>query len=516
MNRFFTIAILATLLHFIGLAQAEYDPSSGISAEHLREYVNVLASPTMKGRETGTEGNRVAARYIAEQFKKMGLQPAGDKGTYFQEMGYLGESWDKATLLVNGTAFKQGFQFFAYPHLNSSCDMTASEVIFVGFGIDDAAYSDYKNKDVKNKIVLAYLGEPIKRNGKSRVTGSKKPSIWTEDWRKKITAARKNGAIGLLLIDPYAKTNAQQTQFQYTLFDTPEKYADEKFSHAFITPEVAREIIGDQIKKVVKARKRIEKLGKSTPIVLPCSLKLQLDKGVRKYESANVLGIIEGSDSVLKKEYVMVTAHFDHLGEHDGRIYFGADDNASGSSTVIEIAQVMAHYVQTGTRPRRSVVFMLMTGEEKGLLGSKYYVSHPLFPLSQTIADVNIDMVGRVDALHENNPNYIYVIGADRLSTDLHNINEQINKTQGLLTLDYTYNDPDDPNRYYFRSDHYNFASHGIPAIFFFNGTHPDYHQPTDTPDKLNYDRMERVGKLAFGTIWELANRSERIKIDKK
>ena len=245
--------------------------------------------------------------------------------------------------------------------------------------------------------------------------------------------------------------------------------------------------------------------------MLPCSLLMLLDKGVRKYESANVLGIVRGSDPALKDEYVMVSAHFDHLGEHDGQVYFGADDNGSGSSTVLEIAEAMAV-----ASPRRSVVFMFMTGEEKGLLGSKYYVNHPIYPLAQTVADVNIDMVGRIDALHTDDPNYIYVIGADRLSTDLYNINEAVNKELGELTLDYTYNDPKDPNRYYYRSDHYNFAERGIPAIFFFNGTHPDYHQPTDTPDKLNYDRMARVAKLALGTISVLANRDERIKVDKK
>ena len=512
--RFYLATVLTCL--FVRLAFGQAGPlfSADISPDQLRVHVDVLASAAFKGRETGTEGNRMAARYIAEQFARMGLAPAGDNGTYFQEMGYLGESWDQAALTVNGTSFKQGFQFFAYPHLNSSCKLGAGEVVFVGYGIDDAAasgYNDYALADVSGKVVLAYLGEPNKKNGHSRITNTERRSIWTDDWRKKVEAARVHGAVALLLIDPKAKTNSQQTQFQYTLFDAPTAYIDAQMSHAFITPEVAREIIGGQLDKVVKARKRIEKSGKSKPVVLPCSLLMLLDKGVRKYESANVLGIVRGSDPALKNEYVMVSAHFDHLGEHDGQVYFGADDNGSGSSTVLEIAEAMAE-----ASPRRSVVFMFMTGEEKGLLGSKYYVNHPIYPLAQTVADVNIDMVGRIDALHTDDPNYIYVIGADRLSTDLYNINEAVNKELGELTLDYTYNDPKDPNRYYYRSDHYNFAERGIPAIFFFNGTHPDYHQPTDTPDKLNYDRMARVAKLALGTISVLANRDERIKVDKK
>ena len=143
-------------------------------------------------------------------------------------------------------------------------------------------------------------------------------------------------------------------------------------------------------------------------------------------------------------------------------------------------------------------------------------MTYPIFPLEKTVADVNIDMVGRVDEKYKDNPNYIYVIGADKLSTDLHNINEEMNKNYTKLTLDYTYNDENDPNRYYYRSDHYNFAEKGIPAIFYFNGTHDDYHQPSDTIDKINFEKMSTIAKLAFYTAWEIANRDERLKIDSK
>jgi Zn-dependent M28 family amino/carboxypeptidase len=181
---------------------------------------------------------------------------------------------------------------------------------------------------------------------------------------------------------------------------------------------------------------------------------------------------------------------------------------------VMELAQAFAEAKKAGAGPRRSVLFLLVSGEEKGLLGSEFYSEHPVFPLENTVADVNVDMIGRTDKKHRDDPNYIYVIGADRLSTMLHKINEAANQQFVNLELDYTYNAEDDPNRFYYRSDHYNFAKHGIPSVFFFSGTHEDYHRPTDTVDKIMFDKMVKIGQLVFYTTWELANRDERIQVD--
>jgi Zn-dependent M28 family amino/carboxypeptidase len=227
----------------------------------------------------------------------------------------------------------------------------------------------------------------------------------------------------------------------------------------------------------------------------------------------NVLGYIEGIDQALKEEVVVITAHYDHLGHRGNDIFYGADDNASGTSAVLEIAQAFAEAKAIGQGPRRSDLCMLVTGEEKGLLGSQYYAEHPVFPLDHTVANVNIDMIGRTDQKHDHT-NYTYVIGSDRLSTELHEINETANRLYTHLKLDYTYNDDDDPNRFYYRSDHYNFAKNGVPAIFYFSGVHDDYHRPTDTPDKVMYEKAETIARLAFHTAWELANRDQRIKVD--
>ena len=225
---------------------------------------------------------------------------------------------------------------------------------------------------------------------------------------------------------------------------------------------------------------------------------------------SNVGGMIEGSDPVLKDEYVFVTAHYDHLGKLAESIYNGADDNGSGTSTILEVAQSFAIAKAAGNGPKRSVVFIWVSGEEKGLLGSAYYVNDPIISLDQTIVDINVDMVGRVDEKYENNPEYIYVIGADKLSQDLHDINEAVNSNFNKLTLDYTYNDENDPNRYYYRSDHYNFAKNNIPVVFFFNGTHEDYHITTDTVEKINFEKMEKIGQHVFHLAWEIANRAEK------
>ena len=216
----------------------------------------------------------------------------------------------------------------------------------------------------------------------------------------------------------------------------------------------------------------------------------------------------------MKKEIVVVSAHYDHIGKRGNAVYNGADDNGSGTTTVLEIAQAFAKAKADGVGPRRSVMMIWVTGEEKGLLGSDYYSEFPVFPLENTVVDVNVDMVGRVHEKYEDNPNYIYVIGADRLSTELHQINEAANDKYSNLVLDYTYNDENDPNRFYYRSDHYNFAKKGIPAIFYFNGTHADYHMISDTVEKINFEKMEKVGRLIFHTAWELANRDKRIEVD--
>ena len=241
------------------------------------------------------------------------------------------------------------------------------------------------------------------------------------------------------------------------------------------------------------------------------TMKLIIDRKIINTE--NVAAIIPGSDK--PEEYIVITSHLDHIGTHDGEINNGADDDGSGTVAMLEIAEAFKVAYDKGEGPKRSILFLHVSAEEKGLLGSKYYVENPLYPLDDTVANLNIDMIGRTDPKRlDKDPNYIYLIGSDRLSQELHDLSEAANNKFTDLILDYTFNDLNDPNRFYYRSDHYNFAKNNIPIIFYFNGTHEDYHKPGDTVDKINYPLLEKRTKLIFYTLWELANREERINLD--
>ena len=231
-----------------------------------------------------------------------------------------------------------------------------------------------------------------------------------------------------------------------------------------------------------------------------------------------MLGLLEGTDK--KDEYVVITSHYDHVGKrNDTTIYYGADDDGSGTVGILELAEAFAKAKAAGKGPRRSILFMTVSGEEKGLWGSEYYTNHAVFPLEKTVVDLNIDMIGRIGEEYlkdKDSVNYVYVIGDDKLSTDLTPITEAVNSKYSKMKLDRKYNDPNDKNRFYYRSDHYNFAEKGVPVIFYFNGVHADYHKPTDTPDKINYKLMAKRGQFVFYTAWEMANRNDMLKRDLK
>jgi len=490
-----------------------------ITQSDMRTILTILSADDMEGRETGTPGNTKAAEYIASQLAEKGIPKIDKLNGYFQNIAFTAELWDDIDLKVEGKPFRHLWDFYAFANLNSNrAAQEIREVVFLGYGIDDPNYSDYKGKNVKGKTILIYDGEP-KKNGVSYITKSKEVSDWTTDRKKKLATAYKNGVATVLIVDGNLKQNLGELRGQ--LLDGRMKMGagektDELYANSiYISSKVAKDIISGKSKKFVKARKKIEKKGKPRSLTLPTSIALTQAKKINQLLGNNIIGFIEGTDPELKKEIVVVSAHYDHIGRRGNAIYNGADDNGSGSTTVLEIAEAFAKAKAAGVGPRRSVMTIWVTGEEKGLLGSEYYSEFPIFPLENTVVDVNVDMVGRVHEKYTTNPNYIYVIGADRLSTELHQINEAANKKYSNLVLDYTYNDENDPNRFYYRSDHWNFAKNDIPVIFYFNGTHDDYHRPSDTPDKIEYDLLENRTRLVFHTAWELANRENRIIVDK-
>lgn len=260
------------------------------------------------------------------------------------------------------------------------------------------------------------------------------------------------------------------------------------------------------------------KMGIGFPKALGSYYQKVPSEAMKKYgetlpDSENILAFIEGSEK--PDEVIVISAHYDHVGTKRGEIYNGADDDGSGTVAVMEIAEAFNEAKKKGYGPKRSILFLHVTGEEHGLFGSEYYSDHPVFPLVNTVADLNIDMIGRDDP-ENRGKQYVYVIGSEMLSTDLKKINEEANKKSVNLELNYKYDDPKDPQRLYYRSDHYNFAKHNIPVAFFFDGIHEDYHKPTDTPDKIDYDLLTKRTKLVFATAWELANRKDKIVVDGK
>lgn len=231
-------------------------------------------------------------------------------------------------------------------------------------------------------------------------------------------------------------------------------------------------------------------------------------------DTENVLAFIKGT--TLPEEILVISSHYDHVGvDEEGNIFNGADDDGSGTVAILEIAEAFKKAKEDGFGPKRSILFLNVTGEEKGLVGSKFYTDNPVFPLEQTVANLNIDMIGRIGEGKEDAGDYVYLIGSDKLSTELHELSEAVNQKYLNLELDYTYNDKNDPNRFYYRSDHYNFAKNDIPIIFYFNGVHEDYHKPTDTPDKIEYELLAKRAQLVFHTAWEIANREKRPFVDK-
>lgn len=493
--------------------------STTINAKDMKEHLSILASDEFQGRETGSEGIEKAASYINSELDKLQLPYAVGNTSRFQQVDFTFSSWIDNEVRVDDKRYKQLWDFVGFPQSSKSSNFSFDEVVYVGYGIDTESYNDYANKDVTGKAVIVFDGEPFNSDGVSGITGNQNASEWSEDYELKRVAAQKHGAAFLMIISNNLKevlnANRRMLVNRVTQLGDYSKTDKSQTNMLIISTKMAQDLLGDQIDLVITDRDNIKKKlapGKLISSKSNVAINQKVQKDV--LSGKNILGYIEGTDK--KDELIIVSAHYDHVGTKGNDVYNGADDNGSGSTTVLEIAEALVTAKKIGKGPRRSVLCLWMTGEEKGLLGSEYYVNNPIFPISQTVADVNIDMVGRWGEEYQGtDQSYLYVIGSDRLSSELHEINESMNAKYSNMLLDYKYNDENDPNRFYFRSDHYNFAKNGIPAIFYFNGVHEDYHQIGDEIDKIDFDLMQDRGRMIFHTVWELANRDKRIEVDK-
>jgi Zn-dependent M28 family amino/carboxypeptidase len=505
MKRFLLTAFVVLLANY-GFGQ-DNDPirkySALIKPEELKDNLTILASDALEGRMTGTRGQKMAAAFIANHFREIGLQGPVN-GSYYQPVPLYKVALGDVYVTGGGQTAKNFTDMFYYGDEDTQGEVKV-DVVFAGQGREE----DFAQVDVKGKAVVLLITKmdfQTMRQFRTTMTKAKEKgarfvfaaSVGTDE-EFSATANRIKGFAGggeLTLEKPGTKTEG---------------------GAFFMKGSLAAKILNttvDKLKTAANAEAKKQALKK----VKLATASLQIVQQVTEVPSENILGYLPGTDK--KDELVIVTAHFDHIGKEDGGegdiINNGADDDGSGTVAVMQIAKAFTEARKHGNGPRRSMLFMTVTGEEEGLFGSEYYVTNPVFPLANTVVDLNIDMIGRTDPKNEANKNYVYVIGADKLSSELHNINEQLNKTYTQLKFDYVYNDESHPERLYYRSDHWNFAKNNIPIIFYFDGIHEDYHKVSDEVSKIDFDLLTLRTRCVFNVAWEVANREERLKLDKK
>ena len=517
-----------------------------ITADDLASHLYFFASDFFEGRETTARGQKMAAEYLAGQYRKMGVEPKGSYETdnprspkaYLQPFPLYESKFDRAELFV-GNSNEAAYVFGGRDSDGSFLTMFGGSgekegsIAFVGYGIgdDDLQYNDFTAMeeagiDYSGKWVMMLADEPMADSETSLLpTADNELSSWTTGRFNKLRrffGSEDNAPAGILIVgdlSPRSGSVYDAAMMQAESADLgvgqlsirpPSGESRNRFPTILnISAELATSLLGQDVSEV---KRRID--ATLTPIVFESDtmLKARVAEKVEEVSTENVVAFIEGSDPVLKDEYVVISSHYDHVGmepsEEDG-IFNGADDDGSGTVTVLEIAEAFAQAVADGNGPRRSILFINVSGEEKGLLGSAWYTDmEPIVPLEKTVANLNIDMIGRIDPTHpDENTDYVYIIGSNLVSQELHDINIKANETFGSkVQLHERFNSKDDPNQFYRRSDHWNFGKNNIPFIFFFTGTHDDYHGVDDEPDKIEYERMAKIAHVIFATAWQVAN----------
>jgi hypothetical protein len=534
---------LATLLTVsvalnAGLAQTGKISKAVLQPDDLRTWLAYLASDELEGRATFSEGLGLAAAYIAEQLRSWGVKPGGDNGSYFERVRVLGvKSTNHSTLTVTigsqTVTFKDGDGITFPKNVGDKRSFTVDQVEFLGYGLDAplAQHNDYVGKDVKGKVVV-YLGgagpkgldQQYRRalGGRARYATDQRQALASIGPAGGGFGGRQGGGGGPAgggggrgAIEPPDFTTVQRLDSPLPPAVTAQ---DAFFEFLFSNAQVKYAELKD------KAAKQ-EPLPTFTLSGVKLTFNLDADyKIVRTQFTRNVVGIIEGSDSKLKDTFVTFGAHYDHVGYAEGevvggarqgavgrvkqgavedRIWNGADDDGSGTVTLLGIAKVFAQ----GPKPKRSLGFIWHAGEERGLWGSRYNADYPAIANEKTVANLNMDMVGRNRDDKAEEENSVYLVGSDRISTELHNLSVDANASLARpLKLDYEMNDPTDLEQVYYRSDHYSYAAKGIPIIFYTTGLHPDYHVNTDSVEKINYEKMARIGQLVYETGRRVAN----------
>lgn len=460
--------------------------ASTIKDTDLEEYLTYLASDELEGRDTGKKGQKLAAEYLSNFYQENGLEGPVN-GAYTQPFSLTSVSWGDLELKVGkqNLVNNEDFVFIG----DGDAKRTKTDLVFLGL----ASEENLAKVDVEGKFVGLWA------------IGQRANDLLDKIWEA--------GATGVIVVTMEGQANFDRLANRYKSLSGRGRLGFDKPTQQkpvyLVSSEKMASLFGKSVDELKEA-------AKSNPESIPTQkARYKIEKVKEMVSTENVMGYLEGTDK--KDEVLVISSHYDHVGINSkGEINNGADDDGSGTVSVMEIAQAFATAAKEGNRPRRSVLFLNVTGEEKGLLGSEYYTDNPIFPLENTVNNLNIDMVGRIDYEYQDaeNQDYVYVIGSEMLASQLKTIIEYNNITHTDLILDYRYDAEDDPNRFYYRSDHYNFAKHNIPVAFFFNGVHDDYHQPTDTVEKIEFELMQKRARLIFYTAWDLANRATRTPVD--
>jgi hypothetical protein len=492
-------------------AAGQAPPVGPLSPDALRTWLTVISSDEFEGRATFTPGLDKAAAYIAGRLKDADVRPGGDDGSYFQKVGVLTvQSSNQSTLTVevNGEShtYHNGDDVFFEPYVGGKRTFTLNDLEFVGYGLHiGSIHDDYAGRDVRNKAVL-WLGEGVPDSAVD-VSGAAR---FLEN--RPSTALEEMGAAASLTLN---RSFRGRRFFGTSTFTTTQRLDSARPPDVSVSDEVLAFIFTASGLNYEEIKARAGLLQDLTPSTIKgVKLTFNIDAQYRVISTRttqNVVGIIDGNDPQLKNTYVAFGAHYDHLGiDEDARnapdvdrINNGADDDGSGTTALIGLANAF----MAGPRPRRSLMFAWHAGEERGLWGSQFLTDHPPVPIDSIVAQLNIDMIGRNRDNRDSEENTVYAVGADRISTELHNLLIDANASLSVpLNIDFEMNDSADPERIYFRSDHFSYAAKGIPIIFFFTGLHPDYHQVTDSVDKIHFDKLSHITHLVYELGLRLAN----------
>lgn len=508
-------------------AAASFGNTDGVTAKQLREYLTFIASDELEGRDTPSRGLDIAAMYIAQHLASWGLKPAGDNGSYFQKVPLrLEKVIPRDTRLeLAGQSFEYGKDFLTSITAASFRD---SQIVFAGYGwvVKSKNINPYQGIDVKDKVVVVVNSLP-----KGVAFADLKGPVGG-DWMSPAYYAQTNGAKAVITVPSFGNLinweASRWTQSEKGSVDYGSQGPLIKIPTITASPRLLSALFYGEKATATVIFNKTQTLDEQAAFELKPEKRMTVNIAAKSeaIHTQNVVGILEGSDPVLKNEYVAIGAHYDHVGMNPfapgpDKIWNGADDDGSGTVSVLNIAEAFAKGAE---RPKRSVLFIWHAGEEKGLWGSDYYTSNPTVPINSIITQLNVDMIGRYqnpgDENHAQNkrlpkPQEVFTIGNKMMSTELGQIADEVNAGFLKLNFNSTYDGPEHPDQFFYRSDHFNYAKRGVPIIFFMDGDHADYHQPSDSIEKINFEQMEKVARTIMAIGWRLSNIAKRPTVDK-